>query len=142
MWPKPRESHSCTTCSPKTFLSGAVFCAAQYLAIPDACVESQAQAAEAVQLCDQIIAERTDLNVLNQQSLAWRGKGRTAGGSSNMTLLLAPASTKSAASPFSFARVTYLAEASKGLSAARYIKQLHSTNAALPSKRGRALCRF
>ena len=42
---------------------------------------SQAQAAEAVQLCDQIIAERTDLNVLNQQSLAWRGKGRTAGGS-------------------------------------------------------------
>ncbi|MGL4415336.1 hypothetical protein [Roseinatronobacter monicus] len=42
---------------------------------------SQAQAAEAVQLCDQIIAERTDLNVLNKQSLAWRGKGRTAGGS-------------------------------------------------------------
>jgi hypothetical protein len=41
---------------------------------------SQAQAAEAVQLCDQIIAEKTDLNVLNQQSLAWRGKSRTAGG--------------------------------------------------------------
>ena len=40
---------------------------------------SQAKAAEAVQLCDQIIAENTDLNVLNQQSLAWRGKGRTAG---------------------------------------------------------------
>ena len=40
---------------------------------------SQAQAAEAVQLCDQIIAETTNLNVLNQQSLAWRGKGRTAG---------------------------------------------------------------
>ena len=40
---------------------------------------SQAKAAEAVQLCDQIIAEKTDLNVLNQQSLAWRGKCRTAG---------------------------------------------------------------
>jgi len=40
---------------------------------------TQAQAAEAVQLCDQIIAEKTDLNVLNQQSLAWRGKSRTAG---------------------------------------------------------------
>jgi hypothetical protein len=39
---------------------------------------SQAQVAEAVQLCDQIIAEKTDLNVLNQQSLAWRGKSRTA----------------------------------------------------------------
>ena len=39
---------------------------------------SQALAAEAVQLCDQIIAEKTDLNVLNQQSLAWRGKSRTA----------------------------------------------------------------
>jgi hypothetical protein len=36
---------------------------------------SQAQAAEAVQLCDQIIAEVTDLNVLNGQSLSWRGKG-------------------------------------------------------------------
>lgn len=30
------------------------------------------QAAEAVQLCEQIIAEKTDLRVLNQQSLAWR----------------------------------------------------------------------
>ena len=40
---------------------------------------SQALAAEAVHLCDQIIAEKTDLNVLNQQSLAWRGKSRTAG---------------------------------------------------------------
>ena len=40
---------------------------------------NQAQAAKAVQLCDQIIAEKTDLNVLNQQSLAWRGKSRTAG---------------------------------------------------------------
>ena len=39
---------------------------------------SQTQAAEAVRLCDQIIAEKTDLNVLNQQSLAWRGKSRTA----------------------------------------------------------------
>lgn len=39
---------------------------------------SQAQAAEAVKLCDQIIAEKTDLNVLDQQSLAWRGKSRTA----------------------------------------------------------------
>ena len=39
---------------------------------------TQTQAAEAVQLCDQILAEKTDLNVLNQQSLAWRGKSRTA----------------------------------------------------------------
>jgi hypothetical protein len=35
---------------------------------------SQAQATKAVQLCNQIIAEEADLNVLNQQSLAWRGK--------------------------------------------------------------------
>ena len=35
---------------------------------------TKAQAAKAVQLCDQIIAEKTDLNVLNQQSLSWRGK--------------------------------------------------------------------
>ena len=40
---------------------------------------SQAQAAQAVQLCDQIIAATTDLNVLNQQSLVWRGKGMTKG---------------------------------------------------------------
>lgn len=37
------------------------------------------QAAKAVQLCEQIIAEKTDLHVLNQQSLAWRGKSRKAG---------------------------------------------------------------
>ena len=36
---------------------------------------SQAQATLAVQLCNQIITEKTNLNVLNQQSLAWRGKG-------------------------------------------------------------------
>jgi len=40
---------------------------------------SQAQATLAVQLCNQIIAEQTNLNVLNQRSLAWRGKGRTRG---------------------------------------------------------------
>ena len=40
---------------------------------------SQAQAAKAVQLCELIIAEKTILNVLNHQSLAWRGKSRTAG---------------------------------------------------------------
>lgn len=41
---------------------------------------SEAQAVEAVRLCNQIIAEKTDLSVLNQQSLAWRGKGRTTRG--------------------------------------------------------------
>lgn len=40
---------------------------------------SQTQATCAVQLCDQIIAGKTDLNVLNRQSLAWRAKCRTAG---------------------------------------------------------------
>ena len=40
---------------------------------------NETQATHAVRLCDQIIAEKTDLNVLNQQSLAWRGKSRTAG---------------------------------------------------------------
>lgn len=35
---------------------------------------SRVQAEKAVQLCDQIIAEIADLNELNQQSLAWRGK--------------------------------------------------------------------
>ena len=35
---------------------------------------SHAQAARAVQLCDQIIADKIDLNRLNQQSLACRGK--------------------------------------------------------------------
>lgn len=35
---------------------------------------SATQASKAVQLCEQIIAEETDLRVLNQQSLAWRGK--------------------------------------------------------------------
>ena len=36
---------------------------------------SEAQAAKAVQLCDQIIAGETDLSVLNQQSLTWRRRG-------------------------------------------------------------------
>lgn len=36
------------------------------------------QVAEAVQLCERIIAGKTDLRVLNQQSLAWRGKNRKA----------------------------------------------------------------
>lgn len=49
---------------------------------------SQAQVEKAVQLCNQIIAEKTDLNMLNQQSLAWRGKGRTADGPGYMTLRL------------------------------------------------------
>lgn len=35
---------------------------------------SQLQAIQAVQLCDEIISGKTDLNVLNRQSLAWRGK--------------------------------------------------------------------
>ncbi len=34
------------------------------------------QAAHAVRLCDQIIAGTADLNMLNQQSLLWRGKAR------------------------------------------------------------------
>lgn len=38
---------------------------------------NETQATQAVQLCDQIIAENTELNVLNQQSLAWRRKRRT-----------------------------------------------------------------
>ncbi len=37
---------------------------------------SQTQAMHAVQLCDLIIANKTDLDVLNQQSLAWRVKCR------------------------------------------------------------------
>jgi hypothetical protein len=37
---------------------------------------NETQATHAVRLCDQIIAENTDLNVLNQQSLAWRRKSR------------------------------------------------------------------
>ena len=37
---------------------------------------SPAQAALAVQLCQQIIADTADLGVLNQQSLEWRGKGK------------------------------------------------------------------
>ena len=37
---------------------------------------SEHQAAQSVQLCDQIIAGKTSLNLLNQQSLAWRGKVR------------------------------------------------------------------
>ncbi len=37
----------------------------------------ESQAMQAVQLCDQIIAGKADLSALNQQSLAWRGKGRT-----------------------------------------------------------------
>ena len=37
---------------------------------------SPAQAVKAVQLCGQIIADTVDLNVLNQQSLAWRGKAK------------------------------------------------------------------
>ncbi len=36
-----------------------------------------AQAMHAVQLCEQIIADAADLTALNQQSLAWRGKGNT-----------------------------------------------------------------
>ena len=32
------------------------------------------QALKAVQLCEDIIARRTDLNVLNRQSLLWRNK--------------------------------------------------------------------
>ncbi len=38
---------------------------------------SPAQAMRAVQLCEQIIAGAADLTALNQQSLAWRGKGKT-----------------------------------------------------------------
>jgi hypothetical protein len=37
---------------------------------------SQTQALAAVQLCEQIIADEIDLTVLNQKSLAWRGKLR------------------------------------------------------------------
>jgi hypothetical protein len=37
---------------------------------------SPAQATLAVQLCQQIIADRADLSALNQQSLAWRGKDK------------------------------------------------------------------
>lgn len=37
---------------------------------------SPAQATLAVQLCEQIIADAADLKVLNQQSLAWRGKSK------------------------------------------------------------------
>ena len=37
---------------------------------------SQTQALAAVQLCEQIIADDIDLTVLNQKSLAWRGKLR------------------------------------------------------------------
>lgn len=37
---------------------------------------SQAQALQAVQLCDQIIAGTSDLRMLNQQSLAWRGHAK------------------------------------------------------------------
>jgi hypothetical protein len=39
---------------------------------------SQSQALAAVQLCEQIIADQIDLSVLNQKSLAWRGKQRLA----------------------------------------------------------------
>ena len=39
---------------------------------------SQTQALAAVQLCEQIIADQIDLSVLNQKSLAWRGKQRLA----------------------------------------------------------------
>ena len=38
---------------------------------------SPAQAMRAVRLCEQIIADTADLKALNQQSLAWRGKGKT-----------------------------------------------------------------
>ena len=38
---------------------------------------SETEATHAVHLCNQIIAGKADLHVLNQQSLAWRGKGRT-----------------------------------------------------------------
>lgn len=37
---------------------------------------SQSQASAAVQLCEQIIADEIDLALLNQRSLAWRGKLR------------------------------------------------------------------
>ncbi|AGI69877.1 hypothetical protein OAN307_c45200 [Octadecabacter antarcticus 307] len=37
---------------------------------------SQTQALAAVHLCEQIIADQVDLTVLNQKSLAWRGKLR------------------------------------------------------------------
>jgi len=37
---------------------------------------SHAQVAKAVQLCDEIVADTVDLNALNQQSLAWRGKAK------------------------------------------------------------------
>jgi len=36
----------------------------------------QIQALAAVRLCEQIIADQIDLTVLNQKSLAWRGKLR------------------------------------------------------------------
>ena len=38
---------------------------------------SETQAIQSVQLCHEIIAGRSDLSVLNRQSLAWRGKGGT-----------------------------------------------------------------
>ena len=41
---------------------------------------SQAQAEQAVRLCDEIIGEETDLHVLNEQSLIWRGKRHAADG--------------------------------------------------------------
>ena len=37
---------------------------------------TQDQAAKAVELCEAILSGVTDLGVLNQQSLAWRGKRR------------------------------------------------------------------
>ena len=37
---------------------------------------SATQAMRAVQLCDQIIAGNTDLNVLNRQSLTWRKEAK------------------------------------------------------------------
>lgn len=39
---------------------------------------SQAQAEQAVRLCEQIIAGKADLHTLNNQSLVWRGKRSTA----------------------------------------------------------------
>ncbi|MEM6483304.1 MAG: hypothetical protein AAF922_06350 [Pseudomonadota bacterium] len=40
---------------------------------------TEAQAREAVALCEDILTERADLWALNTQSLAWRGKIRNAG---------------------------------------------------------------
>ena len=75
-WPV-RNDHCCQRIVLDTICGGVWY---DHIARPACKHLSQAQATLAVQLCNQIIAEQTNLNVLNQQSLAWRGKGRATGG--------------------------------------------------------------